>query len=194
MWKWTPKFRVLLPWTLQSTSAFIKMQLLSLLTEGNSLISILHCTVLHIPDFGELNPLPNFYQDSSVKSGIFFLRNYSNHNKNHMFLLYRSTFCKKPKTPMDLRVHIYSQGCKTLFLSHYKISSSTHTVHSGQYMCSSFCESTNTYFTIVFQAALEIFILLSQRVISSLWILQDIPGYKSWNAAMAPVNDVQTTG
>lgn len=50
------------------------------------------------------------------------------------------------------------------------------------------------FFTIVFQATLEIFILVSQRVIFSLYTLQDIPGYKSWNAAMAPVNDVQTTG
>lgn len=95
---------------------------------------------------------------------------------------------------MDLRVHICSQGCKALFLSHYNISSSTHTVHSGQCICSSFCESTNTYYTIVLQAALEIFILVSQRVISSLCTLQDIPGYKSWNSAMSPVNDVQTTG
>lgn len=95
---------------------------------------------------------------------------------------------------MDLRVPIYSQGCKALFLSHCNISSSTHTVHSGQNICSSFCESTNTYYTIVFQTALEIFILVSQRVISSLCTLQDIPGYKSWNEAMAPVNDAQTTG
>lgn len=95
---------------------------------------------------------------------------------------------------MDLRVHIYSQGYKALFLTNSKISSCTHTVQSGQWACSSFCESTITFFTIVFQAALEIFILVSQRVISSLCTLQYIPGYKSWNAAMAPVNDVKTTG
>lgn len=95
---------------------------------------------------------------------------------------------------MDFRVHIYSQDCKALFLICYKNSSSTHNVHSSQCISSSFCESTNTFFTIVFQAALEIFILVSQRVISSLCTLKDITGYKSWNAAMASVNDVQTTG
>lgn len=48
-------------YTLQRAFAFIKMQLLSLLTEQISLVSVLHCTVLHIPDFGELNALPIFF-------------------------------------------------------------------------------------------------------------------------------------
>lgn len=68
----------------QRTFAFIKMQLLSLLTEWISLLSVLHCTVLHIPDFGEINALPTFSQDSSVKSGTFYLGNYNDHNKSHV--------------------------------------------------------------------------------------------------------------